>query len=122
MEQVRELMQGMGPKPQIWLSRRWHGMKTKPVNTTPAAWREAFKAELDLTENDCDRRNFERMLQVIGIAEECGAVELIFRMHMESSRDAHGYEKSLTLEEIWFPKKSCIHMMDNFRHRLREVE
>ncbi|MBQ8300130.1 MAG: hypothetical protein IJX99_09865 [Clostridia bacterium] len=118
-QEVREFVHEMRIRPQIGLPRHWFGLKQKPVNTTPAGWRETFIVERDAAKNPVDKENFERILKVISIAEECGATNLAFGTKMEKYGTT--YDKFMFLDEIWFPKKEMILKLGEFQRRLKEI-
>lgn len=114
-QKEQEMIYDLRPMPQISLPRHWFGLKKSPTNTTPAAWREAFSLERDLATNQPDRINFNRLLKLVDIAEECGAISLNFKMNFE------GGCKSMTLVGIHFPPKTLAAMMHEFHSRLKEI-
>lgn len=121
MEQVRELVHDIRLRPRIELPKHWFGFQKILTNTTPAGWREAFIAERDLAKDVLDKENFERILKVVNLAEECGATNMAFRTRMEQGiSGTTRYEKYMVLDEIWFPKNSIL-MMSKFQKRLKEI-
>lgn len=114
-QKYQNMMYDLRPMPQISLPRHWFGLKKSPTNTTPAAWREAFSLELALLSNELDRSNFTRLLKLVDIAEECGAISLNFKMNFE------GGCKSMALVGIHFPPKTMVVMMHEFHSRLKEI-
>ena len=120
MDQVREFVHEMRLRPQIALPKHWFGFKKRLTNTTPEGWREAIIVERDSVTDSVDRTNFERILKVVDIAEECGATNLAFRTMMKQGMSGSSFEKYLVLDEIWFPKKNIM-MMSKFQQRLKEI-
>lgn len=114
-QKYQNIMYDLLPMPQISLPRHWFGLKKSPTNTTPAAWREAFMFEFDSAKDATARLNFNRLLKLIDIAEECGAISLNFKMNFE------GGCKSMTLVGIHFPPKTLAAMMHEFHSRLKEI-
>ena len=107
------------PMPEVELPRHYLGPKTQPKNTSPAAWREVFVAERDATNNDMDQKNFERILKVIDIAEECNARALVFKTCSE--RRGNKTFKTLSLEDICFHKATMGEDTNKFVQKILEL-
>lgn len=116
---TREMYHILRPVPEVELPRHYLGPKTQPKNTSPAAWREVFVAERDATNNDMDQKNFERILKVINIAEECNARALSFKTRSER-RGTRTY-KTLCLEDIFFKNSTMSEDMNNFVQKILEL-
>ncbi len=112
----KERYASMCPHPQFDLPRHWFGLHEKLANTTPAEWRKAFMAECAITTDPLARNNFERILKMLSIAEECGATRINFGMNRDSR------SKWLELENIFFPENILYESMATFSRRLTEID
>lgn len=112
----KERCTSMCPHPQFDLPRHWFGLRERPVGTTLAEWRKAFVAECTITTDPLARNNFERILKLLTIAEECGATHINFRMRSENRT------KWLEMENVFFPENILYESMATFSRRLSEID
>lgn len=114
-QNLRAMVYDLRIMPQVDLPKRWFGFKQRPTASTITAWRESFTVERDTTTNELDRANFDRLLKLVDLADECGATNLNFKVSFDGSI------KYISLVGIWFPKNTANAMLSDFQRRLAEI-
>lgn len=110
-----ELIHSMHITPKAMLPRKPVFNFRAPQTTNPAEWREKLKPFLDDTSDDLDRMCIDRVMKIVELINECGAIDIIVQMRRDPQYPS---DKWLEFEAIFENLSDEM----NFSRRLSEIE
>lgn len=114
-----ELYHSLHLTPKVMLPKRPVFNLKSPRTTDLAEWRNLFAPILEVTKDSIDRKNIERILELIELANECGATHILAQIkHDQQYKSTSGVGDKWLEFEIVFGN---IENESNFSHRLCEI-